>query len=145
MKLNSNLESENWRIGELPKFERWTVWPCNLNWSLVKDLSQYLRVYSRARPSIDSITWWIDQVWIDGFGSGFAVKWCVNCVRKERKLFLLSFFSVFGVSIMTEWERKGYREKWNLDCGESALARARQLGVDLCASMLCFLSSFFFI
>lgn len=35
--------------------ESCTVRPCNLNWSLEKDFSQYLRVYSKALASIDSI------------------------------------------------------------------------------------------
>lgn len=39
----------------IPKLESCTVRPCNLNWSLEKDLSQYLSVYSNARAKIDSI------------------------------------------------------------------------------------------
>ena len=68
--------------------------PWSLNCSREKDLSQYLRVYSRARPSIDSIS-----------DPSIRVGFC-----RELNSPFLSFFStdLYGVN----------RETRNFDCGE---------------------------
>jgi hypothetical protein len=92
-----NLNFKIWRKrkkrGKWPKLESWTVRPCNLNWSLVKDLSQYLRVYSKALARIDSISqlrldrtkrfennavqWKCqnEMQWLIGFGSENSGRW----------------------------------------------------------------------
>lgn len=48
-------QKQKWK---LPKLESCTVRPWSLNWSLEKDLSQYLSVYSNASASMASINWW---------------------------------------------------------------------------------------
>lgn len=103
---------------KVPKLERWTVRPCNLNCSREKDLSQYLRVYSRARPSIDSI-WW------EYPGSDPEVR-----VGFRRELVWAFSFLVLGSDLWYYY--RGIKR--NLDCGEGTCGTCERDGA-VCTSL----------